>query len=181
MKPNLCKGVVAGVVGGLVASYVMNRFQRLWTRLAYGEEKARRRPGQGGQVKKSESQRRPRREGESATETAAARISKKLFGRRLGRDAKKRYGRLLHYAFGAASGAAYGAAVELAPTAAAGAGLPFGTAVWIAADEVAVPAAGLSRSPSEYPFPVHAQSFFSHLLYGATTDAVRRILRNSMG
>lgn len=56
----------------------------------------------------------------------------------------------LHYAFGAATGAAYGAAAEVLPSLTAGAGFPFGGAVWLAADEVVTPALGLSKKPTEY-------------------------------
>src|SRR5215510_966687 len=33
------KGMIAGVAGGLVASWVMNQFQALWSRMAYGIER----------------------------------------------------------------------------------------------------------------------------------------------
>lgn len=35
-------------------------------------------------------------------------------------------------------------------------GVPFGAALWLAADEVEVPAFGLSKSPFEYPLSSHA-------------------------
>ena len=54
----------------------------------------------------------------------------------------------------------------------------FGTAVWLGADEVAVPAFRLSKPPTEYPVSVHAYAFMSHLVYGVTTDLVRRAVRN---
>lgn len=40
--------------------------------------------------------------------------------------------------------------------------------------KVAVPALGLSKKPAEYPAAVHAQALASHLVYGLTTDLVRR-------
>jgi len=72
------------------------------------------------------------------------------------------------------SGAIYGAVSEVLPLATAGFGTLFGTAVWLAADEVAVPALGLGPTPVELPLSHHAQYLGGHLIYGAITDAVRR-------
>lgn len=172
------KGLFAGLAGGLVASFVMNQFQQLWTKLQESRKGARRHDDQGGQVQKSEAQKRPEREqGESATQKAARKIFRTLLRREPDEQEKKRLGTLIHYGFGGATGAAYGAAVEIEPAVSAGAGAPFGAAVWALADEVAVPAAGLSKFPTEYPLSVHAQSFVTHLVYGAMTDGVRRMLR----
>ncbi|HEX5601122.1 MAG TPA: hypothetical protein VFX63_01185, partial [Pyrinomonadaceae bacterium] len=37
---NLLKGMVAGLAGGLLASWTMNQFQAAWTRIAEGSEKS---------------------------------------------------------------------------------------------------------------------------------------------
>lgn len=63
---------------------------------------------------------------------------------------------------GAVSGAVYGIAAEFAPAVTGGAGVPFGTAVWLVADDLAVPALGLSDSPPDYPASMHAYSLASH-------------------
>ncbi len=46
---SMWKGLAAGLVGGLIASWTMNRFQDVWSRLAEGNEKSphARSPGQG--------------------------------------------------------------------------------------------------------------------------------------
>jgi putative membrane protein len=56
------------------------------------------------------------------------------------------------------------------------AGIPFGAAVWLVADEVGVPAAGLANGPAEYPLSTHASALAAHVVYGATTELVRRNL-----
>jgi uncharacterized membrane protein YagU involved in acid resistance len=66
------------------------------------------------------------------------------------------------------------------PAATVAEGLPFGAAVWLIADEAIVPAAGLSRKPSEYPPSIHAYAFASHLVYGLTTELVRRAIRRAL-
>jgi uncharacterized membrane protein YagU involved in acid resistance len=88
-------------------------------------------------------------------------------------------GTVVHFAFGAAMGALYGAAAESKPAATAMAGMPFGVAVWVAADEIGLPVSGLSKSPTAYPASRHLSSFGSHLVFGLTTEVVRRALRGS--
>jgi hypothetical protein len=52
----------------------------------------------------------------------------------------------------------------------------YGATLWATADEVAVPALGLSEPASEYPAAIHLQALASHLVYGvATWEAVRAI------
>jgi uncharacterized membrane protein YagU involved in acid resistance len=62
-----------------------------------------------------------------------------------------------------------------------GEGAPFGAAVWLIADEIVVPAIGLSKSGKEYPLSTHVYAFASHLVYGITTEVVRRTVRRALG
>jgi hypothetical protein len=55
-------------------------------------------------------------------------------------------------------------------------GLPFGTAVWLAADEGVVPALGLSQESDKYPLSTHAYALASHLVYGLTTELMLKVL-----
>jgi Protein of unknown function (DUF1440) len=159
---NVLKGIAAGVVGGLVASWVMNQFQA-------GVTKVKEKVGAGESASEGD-----QNEGEDATVKTAERVSRGVFHHQLQDDEKKVAGPAVHYAMGAVSGGIYGAVAELAPVTTLGAGLPFGAAVWLAADEAAVPALGLSKKPTEYPAAVHLQALASHLVYGLTTDLVRR-------
>ena len=77
-------------------------------------------------------------------------------------------------------GAVYGAAAEFSSEITSGAGLPFGALIWLGADEGVVPLLGLSKSPTEYPLSIHAYALASHLVYGLTTEAVRRAVRNNL-
>jgi hypothetical protein len=172
------KGAVAGLAGGLVASFAMNRFQEGLTALFVGKSRIRLHFDQGGQIKKS-ARHRPWsfEKSESTTTKAANALAKALLGRSLhGRD-RRRAGGALHYLFGAMSGAMYGAAAELLPGVAAGRGLSFGAAVWLVADEIAMPVAGLAKAPNAYPLSAHAQSLAAHLFYGGATELVRRSVR----
>lgn len=158
---DVVKGAIAGLVGGLVASFVMSEFQALVTKLAETEEKKK-------SKKKTE---------EPATVKAAKRISEGVFDHKLTKAEKDPAGEAVHYAMGATSGFIYGVAAEIVPMASIGAGLPFGTAVWLVSDDVVIPALGLSKSPTAYPFSTHAYALSSHLVYGLTTDLVRRAVR----
>ena len=168
---NLLKGLTAGVIGGLVASLAMNQFQSLWSKLAEEAEQAQ------GKKKKKTSQESG---GGDATVKAAEAISEGVFDHELTKREEKIAGPAVHYAMGATSGAIYGAMAELAPLATVGAGLPFGAAVWLVADEAALPALGLSKSPTEVPLSKHAYALASHFVYGLTTEVVRRAVRNAL-
>jgi putative membrane protein len=163
-RPRLWKGALAGLAGGLVASWVMERFQAVAPADAFA--------GLLGEKEKSEGE-----SGEPATVKAAEAVSEGVFGHRLTEREKEVAGPAVHYAFGASVGALYGVAAEGWPGAAGGFGLPFGTAFWLVADEGAVPALGLSEPPAEYPPSTHVYALASHLVYGFTAELVRRAVR----
>lgn len=75
----------------------------------------------------------------------------------------------VHFAFGAAMGGLYGASCELSLSTREMGGAAFGTAVWAVADEVA--------SLSEHPPERRVHAFASHVVYGVTTEIVRRGVR----
>jgi putative membrane protein len=179
-QANAWKGLAAGLVAGLAATYVMTRFQELSGKLEkkLKEDDDAHHPQHSAKRGKPESAEK-RKEGDDATVKAAAAISRGLFDHELSREEKKVAGPAMHYSFGALTGAMYGALAELAPEVTRGAGAPFGTAVWLGADEVAVPAFRLSGPPWETPPSVHARALAAHLVYGLTTEGVRRLVRRA--
>ena len=177
---SILKGIVAGMAAGLVASWTMNQFQAAWTRLAENSEKPHgaqsMQPAEGS----SGDQGQDMQDQDDATVKAAQAISQGVFGHELQESEKKPAGAAVHYAFGTASGALYGALAEIAPQVTSAVGLPFGAAFWLLADEVSVPLLGLSKGPTEYPLSTHAYALASHLVYGATAELSRRALRQAM-
>jgi putative membrane protein len=165
---NVWKGLAAGIAGGLLASLVMNQFQALVKKATESQEKGKKKEKSQGVG------------GEDATVQAASAISEGLFHHRLAKDEKKVAGPVVHYAMGAAMGALYGVLAEVDTRLTSGIGVPFGAAVWLAADEIAVPALGLAPPPSKSPASTHASALASHAVYGLTTDLVRRALRRVM-
>lgn|SRR5689334_5099128 len=177
MRTSLVNGILAGALAGIAGALAMNQFQRVAALGGGGKEAPDAtiglpRTGRGPQ---------PAQAIGNASDDATARVANVVtsaVGIPL-RDprAKQMAGEFVHLAFGALNGALYGAAVEMNPRLRAGAGVPFGLAVWALADEGIVPALGLSRSPRDTSAKLHAYSFTSHAIYGATTELVRSTLR----
>ena len=163
----LWKGLVAGLIGGLVASWAMNRFQDGWIKLSESAQ-----PAEQGAENQSTN--------DDTTVKAASAISEGLFDHKLTTDEKKIAGPAVHYSLGTGVGGLYGAVAEVVPEVTSAAGLPFGMAFWLIVDESAVPMLGLSKGPTQYPVSTHAYALTSHLVYGLTAEAVRRGLRKAL-
>jgi uncharacterized membrane protein YagU involved in acid resistance len=167
---NLWKGLAAGLVGGLMASWSMNRFQDVWSSFAGGDVTT---PGKPLMQASSE-------EPDDTTIKTASAISEGLFHHTLTMDEKKLGGTLVHYSLGTSVGGLYGAAAEFVPEITAGAGLPFGAVFWLVVDESAVPLLGLAKGPAEYTLSAHAYALASHLVFGVTAEFVRRTVRRAL-
>ncbi len=184
-ESNVWKGVAAGVAGGLVASVVMNQFQALWSKLVEGEERSHGAQSlQQGSPDHGVARELKERGSDEGQDDAAMRIAnviaEEVFDRNLTREEKQAGGTFVHYVFGVTTGVCYGVAAEGIPAITVGAGLPFGAFIWLIADEGIVPALGLSKPPTEYPPSIHAYALASHLVYGLTTEMVRRAVRRAL-
>ena len=175
-RPSPWKGAAAGFVGGLVASWTMNQFQSV---LSKASEKLKCNSS-GGSSQKQESNKPSEPESEDATMKVALKISESLLGTKLTQEERKKAGPVVHYLFGAAMGGFYGAVAEHIPSITVGEGVPFGTVIFLGADEIAVPALGLSKPPQDYPLSAHAYAWASHIVYGVTTEAVRKCVRREL-
>ena len=162
---SIWKGLAAGLIGGLVASWTMNRFQDVWSKLAKGLETW---PDSNLEVQ------------DDTTIRAASALSEGLFDHKLTQSEKKVAGTAVHYTLGTGVGGLYGAAAEIAPNVTAWAGLPFGAVFWLVVDEGAVPLLGLSEGPMAYPLSIHAYALSSHFVYGVTAEVVRRAVRGAL-
>ena len=185
------KGVAAGLIGGLVASWTMNRFQDVWSTVAKSVE-----AGEGNQFQKASDEHDKGGEQMSGTQElefrskpeapddttmkAASAVSEGVFGHKLTQSEKKIAGTAVHYLLGTGVGGLYGAAAEIAPNVTTGGGLPFGAVFWLVVDEGAVPLLGLSKGPMAYPPSTHAYALSSHLVYGLTAEVVRRAIRGAL-
>ena len=167
---HLASGIVAGIAGGLVASWIMNEFM---ANVGPSLQKAVQSDDAAGEQQEPVG---PKPD-DATMRTADAVVSTVTGGRHLSHEGKEKGGPIVHYAFGAIMGAAYGAMAEGLPGATFGFGTGFGAALFAGADLVAVPALNLSGSPSDTPVSSLATPFAAHLVYGTTTELVRRLVR----
>jgi hypothetical protein len=163
-------GALAGAIGGLLGSLAMSYAQHLWTLAADGDAPR----SAGGKHDAREWQERI--EGQNSNEIAAQAIARGVAGRELTRDELKIAAPVAHYVFGTVVGALYGALAASSRGNRAVQGSAFGIAVWIAADEIAMPLLSLSGSPAERPLETHLQSLASHLVYGVVAELTREAI-----
>jgi|SRR5688572_7625607 len=163
------QGIAAGAVAGLVGTWAMSEVQRLWTHVFDGD------PPESAGGRHDARDWQERSEHQNSNELAAQAVAGYLFGRRLTQEELRVAAPLVHYLFGAAVGAIYGAYAEHRQG--HGSGAAFGTTVWLAADEIAMPVLGLSESTARRPVEMHLQSLVAHLVYGTATELTRRSVR----
>ena len=166
----MVRSLIAGALGGLAGSFVMNQFQALWSAAEKKVEAAEEAKDtrEGGEEQQTEQQ------GDDATVKTAKFISKHVLGHDLTEQEKKWAGPAVHYGFGASMGAVYGALANGSTLASAGRGTVFATALWLGGDEIAVPALGLGGSPLDSPLSSHVKALAAHVVYGVVTDLVWR-------
>jgi putative membrane protein len=167
---HLASGLLAGIAGGLVASWIMNEFM---AKAGPSLQKAVQRDDSGGEEQEPVG---PKPD-DATMKTADAVVSTVTGGRHLSHEGREKGGPIVHYAFGALMGATYGAIAEGLPEATFGFGTAFGAALFAGADLVAVPALNLSGSPADAPVSSLATPLAAHLVYGTVTEAVRRLVR----
>jgi|SRR5579859_480787 len=177
------RGMAAGLLAGCAASWVMNNFaqvkpiHQMPRQKRQGKRDRSTNGRKGGRYGTGSVARHEESEEEDATVKTAVAVSRKLFEHELTDGEKRIAGPVVHYAYGSLVGAMYGGLAELLPITSAGFGLAFGSALWLVSDEIAVPALGLSKGPSEYPLETHADALSAHLAYALTTDVLRRVFK----
>jgi putative membrane protein len=144
---SLAKGLVAGLIGGLVGTVAKTFAERMFPPRTHGEPEP--------------------------PEVLAEQVA----GHALAPATKMVAAEGIHWGFGAAAGAAYGALAEYYPAATAKDGATFGMALEALTHETALPALGLAGAPEDQTFRERASEMTSHVVYGLATEMVRRIVR----
>ena len=153
----------------------MTEFQNAWSKASAALNAQRSGTVEGGGQNQHGEQ-----ENEDATMKAAGKLGEAL-GWPLSHEQKKRLGPLVHYGFGTLQGGIYGATTELLGVRGGVLpGLSLGAALFVVADEIALPELGLSGKPGEYPLSAHLYGLISHLVYGFSTEIARRGLRAAL-
>jgi putative membrane protein len=173
-RPHVTRGVVAGIVGGLAGTWAMSEFQAWWSRAVEGVEPQ----SSGGQHDARDWQEII--EGQNANEIVAQTVATTTIGRPLNRRELGVAAPVVHYTFGAMLGGFYGGLAETSPSTTSLCGAAYGTAVWAAADEIAMPVLGLSHRTDAQPIERHLHSFAAHIVFGVATELVRRGVRAAL-
>ena len=177
--PSVLRGIVTGVAAGITATLIMDQFQKLSDASQKAIEKQLK-LGEGEstwqiaheQVQKEQEAAQQ----EGSTEIVARKIAEAA-GTQLETDEKKAAGQAVHYTFGTLMGVVYGVSSELLPEVTTGSGAAFGTLLFLAADQIAVPAFQLSPSPADAPPEDRLQHWAAHVVYGGSLELVRSLLR----
>ena len=159
MSSNLAKGVLAGIVGGLVGSVAL----RVWMTAASHLHEGTIVPDQNGPAHQ-----------------VGALVFTGIIGKPLEGQQRLITGEVVHYVFGAITGGIYGAIAEYQPWTTAGKGLVFGTGVFLAADETSMPMLGLIPPPWTETPAAQLEHWAAHLVFGVAGEITRRSLREAL-
>jgi putative membrane protein len=144
---SLAKGLLAGLIGGLVATAAKTLAEKVYPPRTHGEPEP------------------------------PAVFAEKITGHQLSPSAKTAAAESIHWGFGAATGAAYGAIAEYFPAATDKDGASFAMALATLTHEGVLPAIGLSASPEAQTPREHTSEMATHLVFGVVTETVRRFVR----
>lgn len=140
----IAKGVLAGLLGGIVGSGAKLVGEWLYP---------------------------PRTQGQ---EPPPAVLAEKLAGHPLNEHQKTIATQVFHWTTGSLAGALYGGIAEVAPIVTVGYGVGFGIVVLLLTHESALPLLGLDKPPTQQPLREQTSEVLTHALYGFAVEVVRR-------
>lgn len=164
-------GLIAGAIGGLAATWVLDQYQKGALAVTRQAEAA---AGAGPVL--SQQQEKVMEEQKRAHAEAAARVARAT-GRKLSGDQRRHAASAVHYAVGALAGAAYGISVELVPVVKSGYGTGYASLLFVGGPQVLLPWFRLEPPPGETPAAVQVGGLSGHMIYGVTLETARRVLR----
>ncbi len=147
---SLAKGLLAGVIGGILATAAKSLAERVYPPRTHGE----------------------------ADPTALA--ADKLGARNLPQAQREIASEAVRWGFGAVTGAAYGALAEFYPAAAAKDGVNFGMTLMALTHEGALPALGFSAQPVNQTTREKSSEMTTYVIFGLVTETVRRYVRKML-
>lgn len=147
---SLLKGLVAGAIGGLVATAVKSMAEKIYPPRVHGEPEP-------PEV-----------------------VAEKLAGHPLDDSTKAVASEAIHWVFGAAAGGFYGVLAELYPAVTSKSGATFGLTLMSLTHEGALPALGLSETPEDQTLREKTSEGATHILYGVVTEKVRGLVRGML-
>jgi uncharacterized membrane protein YagU involved in acid resistance len=178
-KPvDVMAGACAGMIGGFVATWAMQRFQQATHPQRVAESERRRRVSKERLQERKQEVEQQQEVDKQATTQVAQKLSRNLFDHELSDKEQELAAPTVSFAYGTIVGGLYGALSEMWPIADVGFGMGYGVALWALGEEIAVPALRLAPPPTQASPTQHADGLAAHLIYGITLDVVRRVARD---
>jgi ferric-dicitrate binding protein FerR (iron transport regulator) len=165
-------GLVAGIIGGVVATWVLDNYQRGAAAATREGEKAA-----GLDPVLSRQQEEQQKGHQRAHGEVAERVTRAISGTGLSSRQRRQAAPYVHYAVGAIAGGIYGFSVEIVPMVRTGYGTGYASLLFLGGQELLVPGLDLGPAPQKTPSAVQAGGLSAHMVYGATLETVRRLLR----
>ncbi len=147
---SILKGALAGLIGGLAGAAAKVLAEKIFP---------------------------PRVEGQTPPPVI---LAEQVAGHGLPHDHQEAAKHGIHWGFGAAAGAVYGALVEVEPSFGAWKGAAFGLTLNKLTHESILPRMGLARPKEQQPTQERISEWVTHAVYGIFTDAVRRAVRRKL-
>ena len=144
------KALLAGAIGGAVATAAKTVAEKIYPPRTHGEPEP------------------------------PAVLADKVAGHELAKTNKLVAVEGIHWAFGIAVGAVYGAISEYYPAATSRDGASFGMTLMALTHESALPALGLSPAPAAQTAREKTSEMVTHVIYGVVTEVVRREVRKHL-
>ncbi len=176
----LLEGAIAGLIAGIVATWIMDRFQYNWWDVAAFIERRR------GPAPVAPPLAAPAPSTAPATQEfsgpSTAKVANWLFrrwkGRSLNSTEKGPAGEIVHYVFGIANAVLFGAVLSALGVVGIAWGIGFGVALFVAVDELGLWALGLAKGPWNYLLSIHVYALAAHVVYGFALGAGYYLVRS---
>jgi putative membrane protein len=144
----LWKGLAAGLVAGLVATAAKSLAEKFYPPRIHGEPEP------------------------------PELLSERLSAHPLDPDTEQVASEAIHWGFGAAAGAFYGALAEFYPAVTTKEGANFGLTLMALTHEGVLPAMALSAPPEQQSEREQSSEAATHLIYGIVAERIRSIVRD---
>lgn len=147
-SPSLWKGLAAGLVAGLIATAAKSLAEKFYPPRIHGEPEP------------------------------SELLSERMAGHPLDPATEEAAGEAIHWGFGAAAGAFYGALAEFYPAVTKTEGANFGLTLMTLTHEGVLPAMALSAPPEQQSEREQSSEAAAHLIYGVVAERIRSIIRD---
>jgi putative membrane protein len=148
---SLAKGLLAGLIGGVVAAAAKSLTERVYLARTHGEPEPQSSPAE------------------------------RIAGHEWATTQKSAAAESIHWGFGALAGAAYGVVVEYYPAANSKDAAAFGMALSSLTHGTALPGLRLSAAAGDQTTRERTSETASHVVFGVVTETVRRVVRKMLG